>query len=341
MKNRMAGQIINQIPKQISKQTAKRRMKKNNILLIIFTVLCLMFSANLAFSKKPDTVIVPLQDKADTSQNISNDLKNSADPLKMQNINPAITTTAPAGHGSVAPPLQQLKVPDDIRDIAGPIFIPNPWLWLWYVVGGIILILVLWVIWLIWKKYSRKSTRRLELAHERAFRLIEEAKLLMIPEKANEYSTAVSNAMREYIETRFNMKSTNRTTHEFMVGLRKMKSKGVAKHTELLGKFLDNCDLAKFARFALSIKQMQDMHDNAFLFIDTTRTDVEQVANSDTTSDAIPVVMPDTVSDASFDVVSGASLDTASKPSFNTVSGTTLDTGQIANTVANKKGDRL
>lgn len=246
--------------------------------IIIFVILCLFFYINLASANNADTVVIPLDKKVANktdATNLSpskNPLKTKVNPLQIQNPNSIIMKNIPATQGNL--PVNQVAsmVPkEDIRDIAGPIYIPNRWIWVWYAIGGIIFILL---VWLLWKKFYNRSSKKMELAHEKAFRKIKKAKSLMSKDNAKAYSIAISNAMREYIETRFNIKSTSCTTNEFINKLNKTKPKGIANHTELLDKFLQSCDLAKFAKFALSIEQMQTIQDSAYSFIDTTKIDV-------------------------------------------------------------------
>ena len=101
----------------------------------------------------------------------------------------------------------------DIRDIRGPIHIPDPRLWLFYALGGILLLLLAWAA---WKWFSKRQSHRSKEAFEIAFEELEKAKTLMSPEMAERFSVMVSRTIRTYIENRFRMRATRKTTREFI-----------------------------------------------------------------------------------------------------------------------------
>ena len=157
---------------------------------------------------------------------------------------------------------------EDIRDIRGPVSIPWPWWWAVYVGGGIVLLLLVWGI---WKLTKSNRTLRIKLACETAFEQLERARALMISGKAEAFSVAVSNAIRTYIEMRFNLSATRHTTEEFMRLLATGSKDSLCNYRSELQDFLTHCDLAKFARHALTVEQMEAMHTNAWQFVDKTK----------------------------------------------------------------------
>ena len=156
----------------------------------------------------------------------------------------------------------------DIRDIRGPLHIPDPLAWLTYVAAGFVLLLA--SIWF-WKWFRRQRKEREKLPFELAFEQLERAKAFMKPETAVKFSVMVSDAVRKYIENRFKIEVTRHTTEEFMSGLGCRTIGGNQKYGDLLNGFLGHCDLAKFARYALSVKQMEEMLQSALHFVDATR----------------------------------------------------------------------
>ena len=155
----------------------------------------------------------------------------------------------------------------DIRDIRGPIHIPDPTLWLFYALGGILLLLLAWAA---WKWLGKRKAFRAKTAFEIAFEELEKAKALMTPEKAERFSVMVSDTIRTYIEKRFNMRATRKTTHEFMTIVAAESSGELNRHEKPLHEFLGHCDLAKFARQAFNVEQMQKMHQSAWRFVEET-----------------------------------------------------------------------
>ena len=156
----------------------------------------------------------------------------------------------------------------DIRDIRGPIHIPDPRLWLFYTLGGILLLLLAWAA---WKWFSKRQLHRSKEAFEIAFEELEKAKALIAPEMAERFSVMVSRTIRTYIETRFQMTATRKTTHEFISQMTAESSSELNQHHEPLRKFLGHCDLAKFARQTFSKDQMRKMHRSAWRFVEETR----------------------------------------------------------------------
>ena len=157
---------------------------------------------------------------------------------------------------------------DDIRDIRGPLHIPDPLLYLYYAVG---VCLFLFGAAAAWRWLRRRKVLRAKLAFEIAFEQLERAKALMKPETGDEFSVAVSNAIRTYIESRFDLRVTRHTTEEFMTRIAAEPSGDLGEYADLLHHFLEHCDLAKFARYTLTLDQMKEMHRSAWDFVDKTR----------------------------------------------------------------------
>ena len=161
----------------------------------------------------------------------------------------------------------------DIRDIRGPLHIPDPLLWLYYA-GGACLLLIAGIA--AWRWYLRRKVFRAKYPFEIAFEQLERAKALMQPGKGEKFSVAVSGAIRTYIEKRFDVGVTHHTTEEFMVNIVAEPLGDLGEHSVLLHDFLAHCDLAKFARYALTVDQMKEMHQSAWQFVEKTRPRPEE-----------------------------------------------------------------
>jgi hypothetical protein len=156
---------------------------------------------------------------------------------------------------------------EDIRDIRGPKFmLPT---WLWYAVGAGVILLGLIIYGIV--RWRRSRRRERVLTHfELALKRLEEIRALMQPQKAREFSIAVSDIVREYIEQRFNATATHRTTEEFLHDLLDSSNTTLAKHRALLSDFLHQCDLVKFAGMSLTTRNMESLHDSAEAFVQET-----------------------------------------------------------------------
>jgi hypothetical protein len=151
----------------------------------------------------------------------------------------------------------------DIRDIAGPVPIPDPWLLPLLLVAAIAFVALV----LLAARAWRARRRGAESPEARALRRLEEAHRIMDPACAREYGVAVSTAIRLYIEERFAARAAHRTTEEFLYGLAAETTSPLAARRPLLERFLQHCDLAKFARFALTHDEMEALHASALRFV--------------------------------------------------------------------------
>jgi hypothetical protein len=176
---------------------------------------------------------------------------------------------APSSQPAAATIMPAVKNPvdQDIRDIRPPIHIPYGWLWAAYVAGGLALAgLGVGT----WRWLRRRSHQK--LLYELTLEQLEAARALMQSLKGYEFSIAVSEIIRRYIEQRFNIRVTPHTTQEFLHELVKQSNTALKEHQPLLADFLEHCDLAKFARWHLSIAQMEAMYKSACAFVTATGT---------------------------------------------------------------------
>jgi len=165
---------------------------------------------------------------------------------------------------------------DDIRDIRGLILIPSPWAWIRWVIVGIVAAGLLWAAWEAWQRRKRKQVPPDPL--EVALGELEKARALLRPETAREFSIAVSQIVRSYIEIRFaeqGVQAAHRTTEEFLHDLAARRDSPLARYRPLLEDFLQHCDRAKFGRWALSAVEMEAMLQSARGFLVDTRPQPE------------------------------------------------------------------
>lgn len=151
----------------------------------------------------------------------------------------------------------------DIRDIHGPIAIPQRLSVWWYasaaaLAAGAIAGLVL---------YARRRKPSVPPS-ERALRALAEAGTTF-ENDPRQFSFAVSEIVRQYVEEAFHVRAAHRTTEELLADL--MLDRGpVALHRTALGEFLRYCDLAKFAGWSLSPADRTAMLASAETFVRAT-----------------------------------------------------------------------
>lgn len=156
----------------------------------------------------------------------------------------------------------------DIRDIKPPIDIPNGLEWLWAAIAALALIIILFVAWKIWRN-SRLRVRIEPLipAHIRAKQALQKALELIGEPKP--FCILVSDTIRHYLEERFAFHAPERTTEEFLRELGET-DRLTADQKESLGRFLENCDLVKFAKYEPGENELRELHSSAVRLIDET-----------------------------------------------------------------------
>jgi len=154
---------------------------------------------------------------------------------------------------------------EDIRDVRGPVHIPAPAPWGWYAAAACALALAGAGV-LLW----RRRRVRARSAHERAFARLEAARALMDPARARLYATAVSDAVRAYLEERFRVPAGRRTSHEFLASVAAAPPPLLRDHLAGLRELLDFSDRAKFGGWLLAPAQMEGMYACAWRLVETT-----------------------------------------------------------------------
>jgi hypothetical protein len=152
---------------------------------------------------------------------------------------------------------------EDIRDIRGPRYLLPDWL-LPALIGAALLIAV--GIYDLWRG-RRKRAARVLLPYEIALQRLDDISTLMQPARAREFSIAASDIVRLYIEQRFTVTATRRTTEEFLRDLLASSDAALAQHQGLLGEFLHQCDIVKFAAQSLTSQNMESLRQSARAFV--------------------------------------------------------------------------
>jgi hypothetical protein len=165
---------------------------------------------------------------------------------------------------------------EDIRDIRGPKFTLPPWLLPAVIAGAVLLAFGGFRL---WRRLRRRRQPRVLLPFEVALQRLEEMRALMQPDDAREFSIAVSDVVRRYIEERFGVTATHRTTEEFLHDLLESSHAPLARHRALLSEFLQACDLVKFAGMSLTLQNMESLHHSARAFVLETAKPDEPVAS--------------------------------------------------------------
>jgi hypothetical protein len=163
----------------------------------------------------------------------------------------------------VASTQQTAATATDIRDIRGPIAIPSFWLWGMALAGAGVLAAGAYAS---WRFYQRRKAAAL-LPHEIALARLQASRALMQPDSVRAFSFEVAAIVRDYLEAQFRIMAAHRTTEEFLADLADPRNGALAQQRDLLGAFLQHCDLAKFGGWSLSTQGMEAMHRSASEFV--------------------------------------------------------------------------
>jgi hypothetical protein len=153
---------------------------------------------------------------------------------------------------------------EDIRDIRGPKAVTGSWVLPAVLAGAIVIALCAYAVWR--RRHRGTASRSLTLSEQTLERL-EETRPLMRPATAREFGIAASEVIRNYIEKRFNVIATQRTTEEFLQTLLQGSNEMLARHRSLLEEFLQQCDLVKFAGASLAVTDMESLFLSARGFV--------------------------------------------------------------------------
>ena len=165
----------------------------------------------------------------------------------------------------------------DIRDIKPPVPIPNVWEWVWWALGILAVLAILYFAWRYWQK--RRSQIPVEPpvpAHIRAKQKLAEALALIAQPKP--FCILVSDTIRSYLEEQFDFHAPERTTEEFLQELQATDLLS-PEQKESLGKFLESCDLVKFAKYEPGEPELRELHGSAVRLVE--ETEPKQIPNSE------------------------------------------------------------
>jgi hypothetical protein len=221
---------------------------------------------------------VPAAEPADApSSNTSTITPTVLPPFVPPTPRPLDSASAPPRpSASAGPAPAPAEGSEDIRDIRGPKFIAPPWLLPALIAGVLLLALGAYGF---WRRLRRRRQPRVLLPFEVALQRLEEMRALMQPGRAREFSIAVSDVVRRYIEERFGVTATHRTTEEFLHDLLDSSHAPLTRHRALLSEFLQACDLVKFAGVSLTLHNMESLHHSARAFVLETAQPDELIAS--------------------------------------------------------------
>jgi hypothetical protein len=155
---------------------------------------------------------------------------------------------------------------EDIRDIRGPKAMPA-WPWVVTALLAAALVGALYAVRAMRRRRDRGDSGRSLSLSQRTLEQLESARPLMQPATAREFGIAASEAIRNYIEARFKIVATQRTTDEFLQALLGGSNESLLRHRARLEEFLRQCDLVKFAGTSLGAADLEALFQSARGFV--------------------------------------------------------------------------
>ncbi|MEZ4768850.1 MAG: hypothetical protein R2844_10555 [Caldilineales bacterium] len=157
----------------------------------------------------------------------------------------------------------------DLRDIKGQASLPLPAIWPWValalVIGALAGLAVTW-----WRRRTVAAVDN-RLPHEKALDALAGIEAMHLPEQGRfkEHYTLVSDTVRIYIERRFGVPATERTTGEIRTGLRRTDMAEDVKAQLVL--FLQDSDLIKFSTYRPDAESAAYLLATARFIVEATR----------------------------------------------------------------------
>ena len=171
----------------------------------------------------------------------------------------------------------------DVRGIAPPVSLHKSYFRLYIIIAIVfgVLILVAIILHYIYRRNHGETESIPEplSAHQIAYRDLESLRAMDLISKGQikEYYYRLSNIVRHYIENRFKLMAPERTTEEFLAEMT-VTERLTEDHKELVGNFLEHCDMVKFAAYGPDSREIENSFNSAKKLVDETREVVQEVA---------------------------------------------------------------
>ena len=187
--------------------------------------------------------------------------------LLLASASPALGGTPVTGVGQATTPTT-LAAADGLRDIHGPLPLAGDFPMLGIGLAVLLALLLLLAVFLLWRRRGRqKAPATAILPWEEALQALDDAALLREEGDSLGYLQRTDHILRRYLELRFSLPSTRQTRGELEGALQALGEEWLQEWRGELLRLLRLADLAKFARQAGDIGQLQGVEDSLRRFI--------------------------------------------------------------------------
>lgn len=161
------------------------------------------------------------------------------------------------------------SMPSELHDIRPALEIVSIWEYVGWAVAVLVLILIAYFLtrYLLKKRHESKvieASRPAVPAHVLARQRLDASLDHLHDPRA--FCILVSEAIRYYLEDRFDLRAPERTTEEFLVELQSSHSLNF-EHKQTLEAFLQQCDMAKFAKADMLGQELKTLYDIGVQFV--------------------------------------------------------------------------
>jgi hypothetical protein len=162
---------------------------------------------------------------------------------------------------------------EDIHDIKGLVPLPYNLWWLWVLLLMAVAAAVVFWLWKRRRPASAITAIPPPTPYEVAIRALQRLREENPP--VEEFYTRLSDIVRQYLEGQLGLRAPERTTEEFLFEASRDHALST-EHKELLGAFLQESDLVKFARFRPGADDRQRAFDAAEKFVRDTQPRMQE-----------------------------------------------------------------
>ena len=159
-----------------------------------------------------------------------------------------------------------VPTPPEIRDIAPPVYVfPYP-MWVVYTAAGLTLLILGVVAWLLVRWWRRRPSPPPPTPAQIALLALEKARAQILSLDPYAFSILVSDILRSYVSTEYQLRATQQTSPEFLASISALPVFSEAMKKQL-AEFLEKCDLIKFAHVSATSADSAALLDQAILFV--------------------------------------------------------------------------
>jgi len=171
----------------------------------------------------------------------------------------------------------------DVRGIKPPVSLDKNYFRLYIIIAiafGVIALVAIVLHYIYHRKHREIESIPEPLpSHQIAYNELESLRAMDLISKGQikEYYYRLSNIVRHYIENRFKLMAPERTTEEFLAEM-VVTDKLTGDHKELVGNFLEHCDMVKFAEYGPDSQEIENSFNSAKKLVDETREAIQEGA---------------------------------------------------------------